>query len=214
MGRTTDTEKGGVARFSSRSPQPRPQPPPLVRVKVNRNHSPRMARSSSLSVWVKIVALSSILIGIGVGSVSSWVLHRAVQAWKNPTLRTATTLLSQVNTFFGGTTGLYDLEVIYRIITACSAVALIGGFIQFLMSFWLLLAVSQGGRNMAKVWVIVHVGVMCAIGGGFLCIITNELEINRALTAFLCVSGADFILMIFFVWIVFAYSRSHHESDV
>jgi len=83
------------------------------------------------------------LIGIGVGSVSSWVLHRAVQAWKNPTLRTATTLLSQVNTFFGGTTGLYDLEVIYRIITACSAVALVGGFVQFLMSFWLLLAASQ-----------------------------------------------------------------------
>lgn len=83
------------------------------------------------------------LIGIAVGSVSSWCLHRAVQAWKNPTLRTATTLLSQVNTFFGGTTGLYDLEVIYRIITACSAVALIGGFVQFLMSFWLLLAASQ-----------------------------------------------------------------------
>ncbi|OXA56324.1 uncharacterized protein LOC110849031 [Folsomia candida] len=167
-----------------------------------------------LSTGVKIIAFMSILIGIAVGSVSSWCLHRAVQAWKNPTLRTATTLLSQVNTFFGGTTGLYDLEVIYRIITACSAVALIGGFVQFLMSFWLLLAASQGGRNMARVWVIVHIGVICAIGGGFLCIITNELEINRALTVFLAVTGTDFLLLIYFVWVVFAYSRSGHESDV
>lgn len=67
---------------------------------------------------------------------------------------------------------------------------------------------------MAKVWVIVHIGVICAIGGGFLCIITNELEINRALTAFLAVTGADFILLIYFVWVVYAYSRYGHESDV
>lgn len=72
----------------------------------------------------------------------------------------------------------------------------------------------QGGRNMARVWVIVHIGVICAIGGGFLCIITNELEINRALTVFLAVTGTDFLLLIYFVWVVFAYSRSGHESDV
>lgn len=82
-------------------------------------------------------------IGVGVGATSSWILHRAIQAWRNPTLKTASTLLSQVNTFFGGTTGLYDLDVIYRIITTCSAVALVGGFVQFIMSFWLLLAASR-----------------------------------------------------------------------
>ncbi|CAL8122582.1 unnamed protein product [Orchesella dallaii] len=152
---------------------------------------------------------------IGVGAVSSWILHRAIQAWRNPTLKTASVLLSQVNTFFGGTTGLYDLEVIYRIITACSAVALVGGFVQFIMSFWLLLAASRGGRTMAKFWVWIHLLVMCAIGGGFLCIITNELQINTPLQIFLAVSGTDFILLIYFLWVVYAYARKNpRESDV
>jgi len=78
--------------------------------------------------------------GIGALGASSWVLHRSIQAWKNPTLVTANELLAQVNTFFGGTTGLYDLDVIYRIITSCSATCFVGGVVQFLMSMWLLLA--------------------------------------------------------------------------
>jgi len=84
--------------------------------------------------------------GIGVMGVCSWVLHRSIQDWRNPTLVTATNLLSQVNTFFGGTTGLYDLDVIYRILTTCSATGFVGGICQFFLSLWLLLA-AEGVRN-------------------------------------------------------------------
>jgi len=59
------------------------------------------------------------LAGIIVASVSSWVLHKSMQAVKNPTKTTAENLLYQVNTFFGGTTGLYDLDVIFRILIYC-----------------------------------------------------------------------------------------------
>lgn len=72
-----------------------------------------------------------------------WVLHRSIQDWRNPTLQTASTLLSQVNTFFGGTTGLYDLDVIYRILTSCSATGFVGGILQFFLSMWLLLSLVK-----------------------------------------------------------------------
>ncbi len=77
---------------------------------------------------------------MAISAVSSWILHRSLQARKSPTLVTATEFVSQVNTFFGGTTGLYDLDVIFRILISCSAAGLAGGGLQFLMSFWLLLA--------------------------------------------------------------------------
>jgi hypothetical protein len=161
---------------------------------------------------IRLVALSSIIVGVGVGSVSSWVLHRSLQARKNPTLATATDLIHQVNTFFGGTTGLYDLDVIFRIFILCSATAMVGGFIQFIMSFWLLLASIKGGRLMARVWVIVHIIVMLAIGGGFICIITNELEIHDSVRIFLIVTGADFVLLIYFCWVVSAFSRDRDTA--
>lgn len=68
---------------------------------------------------------------------------------------------------------------------------------------------------MAKFWVWIHLVVMCAIGGGFLCIITNELQMNTPIYVFLAVSGTDFILLIYFVWVVYAYAaKGSRESDV
>jgi len=64
----------------------------------------------------------------------------------------------------------------------------------------------QGGRGVARVWVIVHVFVLLAIGGSFLCIMTNELQINTSLIVFLSVSGVDFILLLLYMYIVFMYS--------
>ncbi|CAG7733575.1 unnamed protein product [Allacma fusca] len=153
-----------------------------------------------LNQAVKFVALTCIMMGFAVAAVSSWVLHRSLQLRKNPTVRTASDLLSQVNTFFGGTTGLYDLDVIFRIFIMCSATALIGGFIQFLMSFWLLMASAKRAKMLALFWVIVQIFVMMAIGGSFLCIITNELEINLSLKVFLPVTGIDFLLLIYYTW--------------
>ena len=66
---------------------------------------------------------------------------------------------------------------------------------------------------MALVWVIIMILVMMAIGGAFLCIITNELEINLSLKVFLPVTGIDFVLLIYFTWVVFAYSRGE-DSDL
>ncbi|CAG7734670.1 unnamed protein product [Allacma fusca] len=166
-----------------------------------------------LNQAVKIVAMISILAGIITASVSSWVLHKAMQAVKNPTKKTAENLLFQVNLFFGGTTGLYDLDVIFRILTYCSGTALVGGFIQFLMSFWLLMASVRGGRKMALVWVIVHIVILIAIGGSFLCILTNELQITMALQVFLPVTGIDSLLIIFFCWVAFNFSRGTEDDD-
>ncbi|CAG7733572.1 unnamed protein product, partial [Allacma fusca] len=166
-----------------------------------------------LSQAVRLVALTSILAGIIVASVSSWVLHKSMQAVKNPTKTTAENLLYQVNTFFGGTTGLYDLDVIFRILIYNSATALVGGFLQFLMSFWLLMASVRGGRNMALIWVIVHIFIMVAIGGSFLCIMTNELQITIALQVFLPITGMDFLFIIYSSWIVFSFSRGDDDDD-
>ena len=65
----------------------------------------------------------------------------------------------------------------------------------------------QRSRALATFWVIVMIVVMMAIGGSFLCIMTNELEISLALKVFLPVTGIDFILLIYFTWVVFAFSR-------
>jgi len=162
---------------------------------------------------VRVVAMTSILAGIIAATVSSWALHRAMQAVKNPTKKTAEDLLYQVNLFFGGTTGLYDLDVIFRILMACSATALVGGFLQFLMSFWLLMASVRGGRKMALIWVLVHIFILLAIGGSFLCILTNELQITIALQVFLPITGIDSLLIIVFCWIVFTFSQGDIDDD-
>ncbi|CAG7734672.1 unnamed protein product [Allacma fusca] len=167
----------------------------------------------NLKQAVKIVAMVCILAGIIVATVSSWALHRAMQAVKNPTKRTAEDLLYQVNLFFGGTTGLYDLDVIFQILIACSATALAGGFLQFLMSFWLLMASVRGGRKMALIWVLVHIFILLAIGGSFLCILTNELQITIALQVFLPITGIDSLLIIVFCWIVFTFSQGDEDDD-
>ncbi|CAG7830942.1 unnamed protein product [Allacma fusca] len=166
-----------------------------------------------LNQAVKIVAVVCILVGIIITSVSSWTLHKTLQAVKNPTKKTAEDLLYQVNTFFGGTTGLYDLDVIFRILIYCSSTALVGGFLQFLMSFWLLMASIRGGRKMALIWVLVHILVMVAIGGSFLCILTNEIQISMAVQIFLAATGIDFLLLIVFCWIVFTFSQGDEDDD-
>lgn len=54
---------------------------------------------------------------------------------------------------------------------------------------------------------------MFAVGGAFLCIITNELEINDAITALLIVTGIDFLLLIPFSWLIFMYSTEDEPYD-
>jgi len=66
---------------------------------------------------------------------------------------------------------------------------------------------------MAKIWVMVQILVLLAIGGGFLCIMTNELEMNSPLTVFLVVTGLDFVLLIYFTWVVYAYSQEDEDDD-
>jgi hypothetical protein len=61
---------------------------------------------------------------------------------------------------------------------------------------------------MARIWVLAQLWVMVAIGGGFLCILTNDLEINDVVRAFLIVSGLDFLFLIVSCFIVFIYSYS------
>jgi len=159
----------------------------------------------------KLVAVASIFCGIATTATSSWILHRSLQMRKNPTLFTANDLLHQVNTFFGGTTGLYDLDVIFRILISCSATALAGGFVQFVMSFWLMLASIKGGHAMAKIWLGVHILILIGIGGGFLCILTNELEINTPIYIFLIITGADFLLLIYFCLVVASFSNESSQ---
>ncbi|ODM95593.1 hypothetical protein Ocin01_11086 [Orchesella cincta] len=161
----------------------------------------------------RFVAILAVLLGVAVMGTCGWVLHKAIQDWRNPTLKTASVLLSQVNTFFGGTTGLYDLDVIYTILTSCSATGFVGGVLQFLLSMWLFLALVKDGRAVSRVWVMAHIVIMLAVGGAFLCIITNELEINDAITALLIVTGIDFILLIPFSLLFFMYSTQEDNGD-
>lgn len=71
----------------------------------------------------------------------------------------------------------------------------------------------QDGRSVSRIWVIGHVIIMFAVGGAFLCIITNELEINDAITALLIVTGIDFLLLIPFSWLIFMYSTEDEPYD-
>jgi len=169
----------------------------------------------NLTKAVRLVALASMILGIGVAATSSWILHRSTQARKSPTLATASQFISQVNTYFGGTTGLYDLDVIFRILISASMSAMVGGGLQFLMSFWLLMASVKtgGGRIMARIWVVIHVVIMLAIGGGCLCILTNELEINPQVKIFLATTGADALLIIYFCFVVYSYSYGTYDKD-
>ncbi|CAG7721884.1 unnamed protein product, partial [Allacma fusca] len=165
------------------------------------------ALCSPLTQSMKILALISILASLTVASVSSLMLHRSVQLERSPTKTTAKDLLSQVNVFFGGMIGIYDLDIIFRILKGCSATALVGGLLQFLMSFWLLMASVREGKRMALAWVGAHIAVLIAIGGSFICILTTELQFNIAVRVFLPITGIDSLLIIYFCIVVCNFSQ-------
>ena len=66
---------------------------------------------------------------------------------------------------------------------------------------------------MAMIWVIVHIFIMVAIGGSFLCIMTNELQITMALQVFLPITGIDLLLLIYFCYVVFTFARGDEDDD-
>src|SRR5687768_3157994 len=66
---------------------------------------------------------------------------------------------------------------------------------------------------MARIWVVIHVIIMLAIGGGCLCILTNELEINTQVKIFLAASGTDALLIIYFCFVVYSYSYGSYAKD-
>ena len=66
---------------------------------------------------------------------------------------------------------------------------------------------------MARIWVVIHVIIMLAIGGGCLCILTNELEINLQVKIFLAATGADALLIIYFCFVVYSYSHGMYAKD-
>ncbi|CAL8141083.1 unnamed protein product [Orchesella dallaii] len=170
--------------------------------------------SLTIPKWVELIALTSITLGAVVTAVSSWVLNGAIQNMRNPAFHRATAVFSQLNQLMGGITDI-DLEHLYKVVIISSAITLAGGLAQFIVSGWLLRETSRGGESpAAKFWILSHLFVLAAMGGGFICIVTLEVELNTRLRVFLGVTGIDFILLIYFLWFVYEYTRKRQSSGV
>ncbi|CAL8141085.1 unnamed protein product [Orchesella dallaii] len=162
---------------------------------------------------LRLIALISFVLGVTVTVTSGYIIYNVIWDMQDPDFKQAITLLGNFNLIgVSDEEGLrYDLEYYFKVIIISCSITLVGGRMQLVISCGLHRAASNSidGSSLAgKVWMWSNLIVLCTLGGGFIGILTSDPPLTSRLKFFLGVTGIDFILLIYFLWIVYVHGRN------
>ncbi|CAG7734229.1 unnamed protein product [Allacma fusca] len=137
----------------------------------------------SIGKGIKTVATISMTLGIGYGIMGMWFALKA----------------------FVSNTG----ENLPEILAICAVTSVVGGIIRFLSSFFLHRSVKNESKTTAKIWCALSFGLVIVVTAIILAVSQKNPIFFDSLSikVFLCLCALDFLLLLYFLWVIIVFVK-------
>ncbi|CAL8083553.1 unnamed protein product [Orchesella dallaii] len=164
----------------------------------------------SIQNGVKTVATVEMAVTAGYGIMGIWFAFNALVPSDHALIKEDKPLVpSKPGSSQSEVTLAEQHDNLVEVLLICAITSILGGSIRFLSSLFLMRSLTKESKIAAKVWVFVTYALVIIVTSVVLAVSQKNNSLFKSMTIkiFLCYAAVDFILLLYFLWVIIVYVK-------